>query len=226
MSKSSIERSKIRTVIFDLDGTLVDSAPAILEGLEYAIKKAGINSALPLTSSLVGPPLRDTLLKLIGDEDGINLDDLITDFKNYYDLEGFKKSKPYPGIEKLLMALRGSGIILYLATNKRLIPTQKIVKYFGWENIFNEIYTIDKFANFPFENKALMIQALLKEKAIDPSNGMYVGDREEDRLASTYNKLPSILVAWGYGDFQRIASREMIYPSTSEELQSIIMEKI
>ena len=225
MSMHGLERSKIKAVIFDLDGTLIDSASAILEGLEYTLNKAGVIPVQPLTNSLIGPPLKETLLRLVGEEVDVNVDSLIANFKNFYDQEGFKKSRPYPGIEKVLRVLSESGLVLYLATNKRLVPTQKIINYFGWKHFFDEIYTIDKFVKFPFKTKTLMIQKLIKEKLIDPANAIYVGDREEDQLASISNNMPSILVAWGYGDFQKEDSGGMTQPSTPEELLSIIMEK-
>ena len=58
----TIEHFKIKAVIFDLDGTLIDSAPSILAGLNMAIKKSGLLPVLPLTRSLVGPPLRELSL--------------------------------------------------------------------------------------------------------------------------------------------------------------------
>ena len=225
MRMSNLESSKINAIIFDLDGTLIDSAAAILEGLEYAIKKARLVPQLPLTSSLIGPPLKDTFRKLIGKEDGVDLDDLISSFKCFYDQEGFKKSRPYPGVEKILRDLKDLELTLYLATNKRFVPTQRIVNYFGWDHFFDEIYTIDKFANFPFEDKASMLQALLKEKSIEPNNAIYIGDREEDLWASIKNNLTAILVTWGYGDFKRMNSGNIIYLSSPEELISIIRGK-
>lgn len=225
MTTLASKNYKTQSVILDLDGTLVDSASAILEGLEYAIKKAGIKPAIPLSNGLVGPPLKDTLLKLVGEYNDVIINNLISDFKFFYDQEGFKRSMPYPGTEKLLTELCEFGLDLYLATNKRLVPTQKIINYFGWNRFFDEIYTIDKYKNSPFDNKELMLKSLLKEKSIDPLCAVYVGDREEDLSASISNNLSAILVDWGYGDLNKIKTGKIKIASNAEDLLSMIMKK-
>ena len=149
----------IKAVIFDLDGTLIDSSPSILAGLEISIKKYGLLPAFPLESHLVGPPLKDTLRKLVGNQADIDLNLLVSEFKAYYDTSGFKESIIYPGIQDLLFQLYKANISLYLATNKRLDPTLKIINYFGWQSLFAEVYAIDKFADKPFSisSKALIL---------------------------------------------------------------------
>jgi phosphoglycolate phosphatase len=224
MSMSSLELFKIRTVIFDLDGTLIDSAAAILEGFEYAIKRAGIDAVLPLTTGLIGPPLRNTFCKIVGEDESIEIDELIEEFKKFYDNEGFKKTRPYPGVEKLLRELKESGFILYIATNKRFLPTQKIINYLGWQGLFDDIYAIDKFDKFPFKSKELMVQALLKDKSIDRLSTVYIGDTEDDRVASIKSNIEVILVSWGYGNFQQIVPGGAIKTSP-EELLNFILER-
>lgn len=202
MTMSSLGQFKFGSAIFDLDGTLIDSAPSILAGLEMAIKKSGLVPTVPLCSDLIGPPLRETFIKLVGNRKEIDLNVLISDFKSYYDSEGFKKSIPYPGIEELLRYLKKFNLPIYLATNKRLMPTLKIIDYFGWTSFFNQIYSIDKFADTPFINKTLMMQTLLEIEPIEKANAIYIGDRIEDLEASQASGIDAILVDWGYGNFK------------------------
>jgi len=201
MTMLTVECSKIKTVIFDLDGTLINSAPAILTGLEKAIKKSGLLPVLPLDSSLVGPPLKEAIQKLVGSRADIDIDALISAFKTYYDNEGFKASAPYPGVPEMLCQLKKLNIEIYLATNKRIVPTLKIIDYLDLTSLFNGIYAIDKFAESPFPNKAAMIRALIKAECIEKAYAIYVGDRIEDLEASFDNGIGAILVNWGYGDF-------------------------
>ena len=219
----SIKHSRINTVIFDFDGTLIDSAPSIIAGLELAFKKLGLLPSIHLNASIIGPPLEETLYKLIGDQVNVDLGVLVSNFKDYYDAEGFKTSKPYPGIEELLNQLGQLNIVLYLATNKRLEPTLKIVDYLGWTTFFNKVYTIDMVAGAPFVNKSSMIQALIRAELIESANTIYVGDRMEDFHASSANGLRTILVNWGYGDFQNKTFIDGVHcANTPNELYQMI----
>jgi len=223
----SIERLKVTTVIFDLDGTLIDSASSILVGLNAAMKKSGLIPVVPLTLALVGPPLEETLRKLVDDQSNIDFNILLSDFKDYYDSGGFKASVPYPGTQKLLDRLTQLKLTLYLATNKRLEPTLKIVDYFGWDLLFDDVYAIDKFVDRPFRNKASMIQALIQEKSIKPECAIYVGDRIEDFEACLVNGLGAILVSWGYGDIQNNSGiNDFLYADTPEVLFQMIVGEL
>jgi phosphoglycolate phosphatase len=201
MSMQGSEHPKFKTVIFDLDGTLIDSAPSILAGLNMVMKKSKLLPAIPLDSCLVGPPLKEILLKLVGDQANVDIDILVSNFKEYYDSEGFKASIPYPGVDELLNQLTCNAS-LYLATNKRLEPTLKIIDYFGWASLFDNVYAIDKFKDTPFSNKASMIHVLIQAESIKKEHAIYIGDRIEDFEASKINGIDTILVTWGYGQFK------------------------
>ena len=116
-------------VLFDLDGTLIDSSPSILSCFGRVLDEAGLQPLVPLSNSLIGPPLRQTLINLTGLTDNGQLNQLIERFKVYYDSEGYKASKVYDGIETILDHLVQSGISLAIATNKRRVPTLKIIEY-------------------------------------------------------------------------------------------------
>lgn len=222
----SLGPQKITTVIFDLDGTLIESAPSIFIGLDNAIRKSGLLPVLPLEPCLIGPPLKDTLRRLVGEQSNLDLDILVSDFKAYYDAEGFKESRVYPGIQELLNQLIQSNIALYLATNKRLKPTLEIVDYFGWASLFDGIYTIDKYEDAPFSNKASMIDALIKIESIERESCIYIGDRIEDHEASSANGMEAILVKWGYGNFENSSTiRGLNFAESPESLYRIIKER-
>jgi phosphoglycolate phosphatase len=194
-----------------------------LAGFERVIKTFGLTPTFPLDVNLVGPPLTQTLQQLVGDKVEVRIELLVADFKNYYDTEGFKASKLYPGIHKLLGKLHQLGIRMYIATNKRLEPTLSIIKHFNLESIFEEVYAIDRYVDSPFKDKASMIGSLIQKKSINKKNTIYIGDRFEDLEASLANNIEVILVKWGYGNLKIEILNNARYANSAEELLRMIV---
>lgn len=189
-----------QAIIFDLDGTLIDSAPSILQCFASALSDAGLQPAVPLNASLIGPPLRKTLMHLTGVNDDAILDRLTNSFKEFYDTEGYKASRVYPGIDALLAELSALPIPLAIATNKRRIPTLKIMDHLNWNRYFSLIGTLDT-PSPPHPDKAALIRSQLNEMHASAENSWYVGDKWEDGEAAQNNGMPFIAVDWGYGDW-------------------------
>jgi phosphoglycolate phosphatase len=124
----------------------------------------------------------------------------------------------------LLRELKNSGINLYLATNKRIFPTEKIIKYLGWDCLFLEIYALDKFSHSHFISKSQMLGGLIKNESLDVKASIYVGDRLEDFLAAAENGLSTILVEWGYGDFKTKEYLDGVeYVSSVEDILKMVI---
>lgn len=185
-------------IIFDLDGTLIDSAPSILYAFEKVLHDFAYEPLKPLESKIIGPPLRQTLQEISGESDSKKLNRLVDAFKDRYDNSTCTLSKVYPGINQTLSALVNQGKRLYIATNKRMIPTRKIIDHFSWNDLFQDIYAIDS-ANPAFQNKAHMIQSLMGDLGLQIKTCVYVGDRIEDAHAASENAITFIYAQWGYG---------------------------
>jgi phosphoglycolate phosphatase len=191
---------RFQSVIFDLDGTLIDSSPSILKCFGQVLNEHGLTPLVPLNDALIGPPLRQTLVNLTGATDSAFLDRLVDGFKACYDTEGYKEARVYDGVEAMLVQLAESGITLAIATNKRRIPTLKILEYLGWERYFRVVGTLD--TSFPpHADKAAMIHSLLNELSISAAASLYLGDKLEDGKAADANKMPFIAAGWGYGEW-------------------------
>jgi len=212
-----------KSIIFDLDGTLIDSQESILGAIEYALDSLGIEAKIPVSRDLIGPPLIETISKITGLSDQSKINELAKKFKEHYDEIGYKDAIVYPGMNELIKSLIESGYVLYVATNKRLKPTLKIIKYLSWGPFFNSVYSIDLNGDGAvFKNKAEMIHALLSEQSIDISSAVYVGDRIEDYEAATANNIPCILVDWGYGENKSNVDKILIRASCAVQLQKIL----
>ena len=189
---------KISHLIFDLDGTLIDSSDSILASFKGAFEKVGLEPVRPLTSDVIGPPLRKTLVLLSGSEEVALLNDLENYFKDHYDTLGYKNTTIFQGISEVLANLYAHDASLYIATNKRIKPTRLILDYLGWTHYFLEVVALD-FINPPAKNKSELLTYLLRKYAMDSDFTLYLGDRIEDKQAAQIAGLNFIFASWGYG---------------------------
>jgi phosphoglycolate phosphatase len=203
-------------ILFDLDGTLIDSSRSILEGFVAALAAHGAAPVVPVDSRLIGPPLPEALRILSGETDPARLTAIARSFTDYYDTEGFKASDAYAGVADMLRTLKAAGASLHIATNKRFEPTRRIVDWLGWGDLFDEVYAIDKLPGARFANKAAMIAHLMSAARVPAAEAQYVGDRDEDRVAATANQLPFVLVTWGYGDYADLAAYPRVARSPAD----------
>ena len=130
-------------VIFDLDGTLINSSESILASISRAFDESNQVLRYPLTNKVIGPPLKETLSYLSGTEDPSTLKLLSDRFKKNYDEIGFLQTKVYPGISAMLSKLMRHNIYMYVVTNKRIVPTLKILDHLGWNQYFLSVFCID-----------------------------------------------------------------------------------
>jgi len=134
-----------KLVLLDLDGTLVDSAPAILSALRGACVACGVTPLVPLDAALIGPPLRTMIERLVGEKGSPVTARLEEAFRDTYDQTGYLDTIAYPLLHDALRRLRATGHSLALVTNKRRVPTLKILDLFDLAHEFDAVYTVDSF---------------------------------------------------------------------------------
>ncbi|MDR1854937.1 MAG: HAD hydrolase-like protein [Azoarcus sp.] len=185
-------------ILFDLDGTLIDSAAAILASYRTAFAACGVTPARDIAPEIVGPPIAETLRMLTGGGDAALVERLADAFKQSYDGGGLRETLAYAGIDELLRQLRAAGATLHIATNKRLHPTRLILDHLGWSELFETVYALDLFTP-RLPDKATLIARQLADHDIARDEAVYVGDRIEDGEAAEANALPFVAATWGYG---------------------------
>jgi len=187
-----------QALLFDFDGTLVDSAPSVLAALEHALRHCGVTPRVPFTPSLIGPPLRRTLATLAGSEDAGLLDQLAAAFRDEYDSRGYRLTAVYPGVPDLLGALHDAGIALYIVTNKRIKPTRLILEHLDWTRWFGGVYALDALQPAAPHKSALVREVLQRHHLAAEATWM-IGDSAEDRQSALANGLRFFAATWGYG---------------------------
>ena len=142
------------SLIFDLDGTLIDSQPGVVDSLRLALAAHKVPAHQIPTEVPIGPPLKELIQSVIGSQDPSIVIPIISSFKEHYDSVGFKSSRLFDGIHKFLTCLDPSVFNLFIATNKRLSPTLKILDYFSTRSLL-PLFTLLILLQFPFHLKPI-----------------------------------------------------------------------
>lgn len=187
-------------ILFDLDGTIADSAPGITASLGYMFEKLGL--PVPSQQELltwVGPPILDSFRDLAG-MDPVESAQALSIYRQHYLANGGSDVPLYPGIASLLRAIHKSGIPLGLATSKPEFAASLILDHGNVTQYFRVIAgsSIDEIRS---AKKDVIAEALTRFTMIgaDIGNPVMVGDRDYDVDGATANGIASIYVEWGYG---------------------------
>jgi len=184
-------------ILFDLDGTLVDSAPGIVESLKSAFARCGIVTRVEIDRSIVGPPLRQTLARVSGCNDPAMLDVLAEQFKAVYDTAGYRATAIFAGVDDMLRAIHSAGVQCHVVTNKRLVPTRLILEHLGWVQLVRKVHTLDSSSA---ANKTELVARVLGDFHLSTGQTVLIGDSREDLRAASANGLGFIAAGWGYVD--------------------------
>lgn len=182
-------------VIFDLDGTLTDSAAGVVASFRHAL--AAVGAEMPdgnLAERVVGPPMHLTLAELgLGDR----ADDAVAAYRADYTRRGWAINRLYDGIAELLADLRAAGVRLAVATSKAEPIAQRILDHFGVAHHFDVIAgaTLDGTRSA----KADVVAHALAQLHPLPERMLMVGDRAHDVEGADAHGLATVLVGWGYG---------------------------
>ncbi len=193
-----------RYVLFDLDGTLTDSYPGIINALRYCLSKFTVEPKPETFRKIIGPPVIWSLKTFYGFDDE-NAQKGLTYFREYYETEGYLQNSVYPGIEEMLQTLRGHDKKLLLATSKPEKMAEKILEHFGLSDYFCFVAGSNPEALQSSNpgayrvSKEDVIEYTLKTNGIlDPENAVMVGDRLWDIKAGKAFGLQTIGVRYGY----------------------------
>jgi phosphoglycolate phosphatase-like HAD superfamily hydrolase len=208
-------------VIFDLDGTLTDSAPGIVSSFRHALGAVG--AAVPdgdLTSRIVGPPMHHTL-KALGL--GENVDAAIAAYRADYTTRGWAINRLFDGIDELLEDLRAAGVRLAVATSKAEPTAQRILEHFKLDSYFEVVAGAS--VDGARASKADVLAHALSQLEPLPKRVVMVGDRSHDVEGAAAHGIDTVVVGWGYGgaDFGRPGqSAALAHVGTVSDLREVL----
>lgn len=184
-------------VLFDLDGTLSDSAPGILAALRHAFAVNGLPPLDPHTERVIlGPPFYESLPPLIGGAE--RLPDVIAAYREHYGNGGMFDTLAYDGIADVLAALHARGDRLAVATSKPEPYAVPIVEHLGLAGYFETIGGDE--LDGSLGTKALVIEKVLGRLGVQGGDDvLMVGDRAHDVVGARAHGIGCLGAGWGYG---------------------------
>jgi phosphoglycolate phosphatase len=195
--------TKAAAVLFDLDGTLTDSAAGIQRSTREALRRLnaedGGKRPIPAESELgwiVGPPLRESFATLAGED---NADRMLELYRGRYDTIGIFENKVYDGVPAALDQLRARGDRLFVATSKREVDAQRVIEHFGLAPYFDGVYGA-RADGRGAEKSAVLAAAIAGARLEAAQRIVMIGDRRYDALGARAVGIPVIGALWGYGD--------------------------
>lgn len=211
-------------VIFDLDGTLVDPAGGITEGIASALRGLGLPvPGQDLLDSMIGPKLSDSLLN-VANVPAERLEEVVHQYREHYVARGIAQSRLYPGIREILESFAAAGRPVAVATQKPQRLAHKVLAHHGIDGLFHGIHgSADDetlVEGVPL-GKTQIIAAALRD--LDTQHAIMVGDRAQDVAGAIANGLDCIGVVWGFapdGELEEAGSVAVV--STGEELVAVI----
>ena len=190
--------------IFDFDGTLVDSEVAIKHCYLKVTEKLLPERINFVKNILIGPTLEETTRTILTNKNLYLKNQFMKEFQSQYDSGMVLETPIYPNVNEVLQKLKNNGDSLSVLTNKRAIPTHKLIKHYKWDNFFDWVACMDEYPDLKNKSELLKKQDIPKKNY---SKILLVGDTLNDGITAEKNEINFVKVNYGYGqkqDWQRI----------------------
>ncbi len=203
-------------IFFDLDGTLTDSKPGIINGYMYSLQSLGITADPEALNAFIGPPIRDCFRNAYGfDEETVTR--AVESYRDYYRKIGYKENRPYKGIPEMLRQLQAAGKTLILATAKPDYFADKILRLFNLSDYFSFVGAAEM--NGKRNSKTDILRyAHAHVGAPDKAACIMVGDRSHDVEGAHAVGMACAGVLYGYGGRKELeaAGADFLIPTVRE----------
>ncbi|MDE5790692.1 MAG: HAD family hydrolase [Muribaculaceae bacterium] len=186
-----------KLVIFDLDGTLLNTIADLGNACNYALRMMGYSEhALSTYNYMVGNGVRKLIQRAEPDADEETVDKLLSIFREYYDQHCTDETIPYPGIPELLKDLTERQISIGVTSNKYEAAVEKIVKHYFPDIPF--VALLGQIEERPAKPDPSIVFALLNEFPTPKREILYVGDSAVDMETARRACVESVGVTWGF----------------------------
>lgn len=214
---------KYKLVIFDLDGTLLDTLDDLSAAVNHAMQQRGF----PLHTrdeymKMVGHGARNLMRQALPSDhkgDEALIDAVLADFRAYYNTHIDMHTQPFPGIRELVKKLHQEGVMLAVASNKFQEGTEHLIKEFFPEIPF--VAVLGNRPNFPLKPDPEVVGEVLRRSGAKREETVMVGDSDTDMETAVNGGIGGIAVSWGYRNMADIPGLKVA--KSAEELLIMIL---
>lgn len=214
---------KYELVIFDMDGTILDTLDDLADSLNYALSLSAFpERTLTEVRNFVGNGIQTLIKRAVPLETSIEyLDKVYKDFTAYYPNHCFDKTKPYSGIIEMIKELRKHGIKTAVVSNKADYAVQILCKKY-FDGLFD--FAVGEQAGVSKKPAPDSVNLVLDKLNVEHTNCVYIGDSDVDIQTAVNAKMDGISVDWGFRDVPFLKEHgAKIIVSSPEELLSMLL---
>lgn len=212
-----------KLVLFDLDGTLLNTIADLSEAVNHALKLRGLPlHSLEEITKMVGHGVRNLIMQALPAElrdDTAIVDAVLADFTDYYFAHIDVYTQPYPGIPELIVTLHRHGVLLAIASNKFQAGTEYLIKEFFPGIPF--VAVLGNRPGFPLKPDPEIVGEVLRKADVNKEEAVMVGDSPTDMRTAANGGIRGIAVGWGYRDMREIEGITVV--ETAKELQKLLL---
>jgi phosphoglycolate phosphatase len=209
-------------VLFDLDGTLVDTRPGIRAALTAALAGCCPDAGDAARADL-SLPLEEMIRSAAPDADAGVRNRLAATFRTYYDGSHWQDARVCPGAASCLRTLTKHRVRLFIVTNKRTLMARRLLEHLDLAGYFDGV--VGQPEEGPPATKAALAGCCLAEAGLDPGETVVVGDSDQDAAMAAAWSMDFIGVTCGFGPLQRPGDDGRILVSGLEEAAGVVAAK-
>ena len=189
----------LNTVVFDLDGTLLDTLGDLAGSVNYALRKHGLREcSLQEVRSFLGNGIVRLMQNAVKNAvEGVAFEEVFQTFRSHYLEHCLDTTQPYPGILPMMEKLRESGVKIAIVSNKLHPAVQELNRRFCADLVTSAVGESETVRRKPHPDGVLKA---LEELGSRPEEAVYVGDSEVDWETARQAGLRCVLVLWGFRD--------------------------
>ena len=218
-----MKKTKYKYIIFDLDGTITDSADGVQRCFNYALSKFGKQVPDHTKLRVVGPPLKESFIGQFGMTEEES-DKALEYYRALYREKGMLEwDRLFDGIDTLIKDIHDAGYIILLGSSKPTDFCVKILNYFDIAKYFTRMDAAS-FDSSRATKEAVLENTIKMAGIADKSEAVLIGDTKFDLMGAEYVGIDAVAVEYGYGTYEELREHKTVYiAKTVEDLRAFFL---